>query len=245
MPQPVQPLDPGDVALRPHRYFRRRYVWQWPIRIFHWVNALCVTALFSTGLYIAHPIMIPSGDPYHTFVMATVRKIHFVFAFIFIVNFIWRIYWFWMGNNYARSGFPLFWKKEWWRDLGRQAMDYVKLERGHVHLGHNALGGLTYTIFVILMGWLQIFSGLAMYAQSNPGGTLDTMFGWLIPIFGGLFQITMWHYLFAWCFLVFTMIHVYIVLYDGQQYKNGLLTSIVSGVKFYQDKDLDHKSWLS
>ena len=42
----VQPLDVADVAARPHRYFRRKYVWQWPIRIFHWINAICVTALF-------------------------------------------------------------------------------------------------------------------------------------------------------------------------------------------------------
>ncbi|MGQ9496501.1 MAG: nickel-dependent hydrogenase large subunit [Thermoanaerobaculaceae bacterium] len=28
----VEPLDPNDVIASPHRYFRRKYVWQWPIR---------------------------------------------------------------------------------------------------------------------------------------------------------------------------------------------------------------------
>jgi Ni/Fe-hydrogenase 1 B-type cytochrome subunit len=245
MAQRVGPLDPADVAVRPHRYYRRRYVWQWPIRIFHWVNAICVAVLFATGLYIAQPVMIPSGEAYRTFFMATVRKVHFLFAFLFLLNFLWRIYWFWMGNNYARSGFPMFWKREWWQDLGRQGLDYLKLDRGHVHLGHNALGGLVYTIFVILMGWLQIFTGLSLYSQSNPGGILNSMFGWIAPLFGGLFQLYMWHYLFAWGFLVFTILHVYIVLYDGQQYKNGLLGSMISGEKFYQEEDLDNKRWLS
>ena len=38
-----------------------------------------------------------------------------------------------------------------------------------LHLGHNALAGLTYTIFVIGLGWCQIFTGLARYSDSNPG----------------------------------------------------------------------------
>jgi Ni/Fe-hydrogenase 1 B-type cytochrome subunit len=245
MARRVDPLNPYDVVKRPHRYFRRKYVWQWPIRIFHWVNAISVTALFSTGLYIHSPILAPAGEAYNNFVMAQIRQIHFFFAFIFLVNFIWRIYWFYAGNNYARSGFPFVWRKSWWTDLSRQIMDYIKLERGHVHLGHNALGGLTYSIFVVGLGLAQIFTGFAMYSESNPGGLIDKFTGWVIPLLGGSFQVHMWHHLFAWGFLVFTILHVYIVFYDGQIYKNGLVTSIVSGVKFYQDDDVDHDTWLS
>jgi hypothetical protein len=42
-----------------------------------------------------------------------------------------------------------------------------------VHLGHNALAGLSYTIFVIGLGWLQILTGLALYSETNPGGFWD------------------------------------------------------------------------
>ena len=241
----VQPIDVSDVAARPHRYFRRRYVWQWPIRAFHWVNAICVAGLFLTGLYIASPILAPAGEPYTHFVMARFRLIHFVFAFIFIVNFLWRIYWFWMGNNYARSGFPFVWKRRWWRDLFRQLRDYLHFEHGHIHLGHNALGGLTYTIFVIMLGWLQIFSGLALYSESNPGGPLDKLLGWVIPVLGGSFRTRMWHHFFAWGFVLFAILHVYVVLFDGQQFKNGLVASMASGEKFYKEGDLDADSWLT
>ena len=241
----VQPLDVADVAARPHRYFRRMYVWQWPIRIFHWINAICVTVLFSTGLYIASPILAPAGEPYTHFVMARVRMIHFVFAFLFATNFLWRIYWFWMGNNYARSGFPFVWRRQWWSDLFRQVGDYLRLKRGHVHLGHNALGGLSYTIFVIALGWAQIFTGLALYSETVPNGFWGRVVGWVIPVLGGSFQTRMWHHLFAWGFVFFAILHVYIVFYDGQQYKNGLVTAIVSGEKFYQEGDVDHDTWLS
>jgi Ni/Fe-hydrogenase 1 B-type cytochrome subunit len=245
MSRQVEPLSPADVYAHPHRYFRRRYVWQWPIRVFHWVNAITVTVLFATGLYIAAPQLAPSGEPWHHFVMGRVRQLHFACAYIFFINFMWRIYWFWMGNNYARSGFPFVWRREWWRDLVRQAQDYLRLDRGHVHLGHNALGGLTYTLFVIALGWFQILTGFALYSQHNPGGFWDRILGWLIPAVGGAFQLTMWHHLSAWLFVFFTILHLYIVFYDGQQYKNGLVTSMVSGEKFYAEGDLDSEKWLT
>jgi Ni/Fe-hydrogenase 1 B-type cytochrome subunit len=241
----VPPIDVHDVAARPHRYFRRRYVWQWPVRWWHWINALAVTMLFSTGLYIAAPRLAPAGEAFGLNVMGTVRQLHFLFAFIFLINFLCRIYWFWMGNNYARSGFPFVWKRQWWRDLFWQLGDYLRFQRGHIHLGHNALGGLTYTIFVIGLGWLQIFSGLGLYSESNPGGIVSTLFGWTIGLAGGSFQLRMWHHLFAWGFIFFAILHLYIVFYDGQQFKNGLVTSMVSGEKFYREGDLDHDTWLS
>ncbi len=241
----VKPIDVADVASRPHRYFRRKYVWQWPIRVFHWVNAICVAVLFATGLYIASPVLAPAGEPFNHFVMARFRQIHFVFAFIFLINFLWRIYWFWMGNNYARSGFPFVWRARWWGDLRRQMGDYLRLQRGHVHLGHNALGGLSYTLFVIGLGWAQILTGLTLYSESTPGGFWDHAVGWLAPLLGGSFQLRMWHHLFAWGFVFFTILHVYIVFYDGQQYKNGLLDSMIAGEKYYGEDDLDHETWVS
>jgi Ni/Fe-hydrogenase 1 B-type cytochrome subunit len=235
----VQTFRPVDAKGRPHRYFRRKYVWQWPIRIFHWVNAACVTGLFFTGLYIAWPILAPAGEPWNNFVMGTVRQIHFALGYVFFVNFMWRIYWFYMGNGYARSGFPFVWRVSWWRDLTRQLGDYLKLERGHVHLGHNALGGLMYTLFVIALGWFQIFTGFAMFAETNPGGFWDFWVGWTIPLLGGSFAVHMWHHLASWLFLFFSILHIYIVFYDGQIYKNGLVTSMISGVKFYQEDDVE------
>lgn len=245
MSRRIDSINPSEVNSHPHRFFRRKYVWQWPIRIFHWVNATCVVVLFATGLYIAEPILAPAGEAYKNFTMGTVRQFHFAFAYIFVVNFLWRIYWFYTGNNYARSGFPMIWDKQWRQDLFRQIVDYFKLHRGHVHLGHNALGGLAYTIFVVLLGWLQILSGFAMYSESNPDGWMNAAFGWIIVLVGGSFQLHMWHHLFAYGFLVFTILHLYIIFYDGQIYKNGLTTSMVSGVKFYQEGDLDNDRWLS
>lgn len=230
---------------QPETRYGRRYVWELPVRLTHWVNVASLVVLFFTGLYIADPVLAPAGEPYNHFVMGRVRELHFAFAFVFLVSFLARIYWFWIGNNYARSGFPFVWRREWWRDLGEQALEYLHLHRGYVHLGHNALGGLTYTLFVIVLGWAQIFTGLALYSESNPGGFWDHLVGWVIPLLGGSFRVHMWHHMFAWGFVVFAILHVYIVLYDSHQYKNGLITAIISGYKFYETGDLEHDKWLS
>jgi Ni/Fe-hydrogenase 1 B-type cytochrome subunit len=241
----ISHFDPKDVAAHPELYFRRQYVWELPVRVTHWVNAACLTVLFLTGLYIAHPILAPSGEAYRHFVMGRVRQVHFVSAMIFTVSFLVRIYWFWMGNNYSRSGFPFVWRRVWWGDLFRQAADYLKLERGHVHLGHNSLGGLAYTLFVVMLGWAQIFTGFALYSETNPDGFFGHLFGWVIPLLGGSMLTRTWHHLFAWGFVVFAILHVYVILYDSTQYGNGLITSILSGYKFYQPGDLKDDKWIS
>jgi len=232
-------VDPGKPR------YGRKEVWQAPVRLAHWINAAAVVALFSTGLYIASPVLAPNGEAYQHFVMGRVREIHFVAGYFFLFAFLLRVYWFWVGNNYSRSGFPFVWRPAWWADLRSQGMQYLRLRRGHVHLGHNALAGLAYTFFVIGLGWFQIFTGLAMYSEDNPGGFWDHMVGWVIPLLGGSFRVRMWHHTCAWGFVMFVILHLYIVLFDSQQFRNGLITSIISGYKFYEKGDLDHDRWLS
>ena len=218
--------------------YERIDVWQLPIRLFHWINAIAILVLFLTGLYIATPILSTSAEPWESFLMARVRQIHFVAAFIFIIAFLWRIYWFWMGNRFARSGFPYVWKPSWWKDLARQLTDYVRLESGHPHLGHNALAGLSYMMLIGLC-WLQIFLGLALYSESDPDGFWGRLVGWVIPLVGGSFRTHMWHHLFAWVFVWFAIVHVYIVILDSRMYRNGLIGSMITGAKFREERPRD------
>jgi Ni/Fe-hydrogenase 1 B-type cytochrome subunit len=168
-----------------------------------------------------------------------------VAGYCLLFGFLLRIYCFYFGNNYSRSGFPFVWRKAWWADLTAQSTQYLRLERGHVHLGHNALAGLAYTFFVILLGWCQMITGMALYSESNPGGFWDMLVGWVIPMLGGSYMVHMWHHTLAWSFVVFTIVHLYIAFFDSHQFRNGLITSIISGYKFYQKGDLDHDRWLS
>ncbi len=79
--------------------YGRKYVWQWPVRLAHWITAISVTMLFLTGLYIANPALAPNGEAYNHFVMGSVREIHFVAGYGLLCGFLLRIYCFYFGNN--------------------------------------------------------------------------------------------------------------------------------------------------
>ena len=233
-PSEVRPARKADQE----RYVRL-YVWEWPVRIFHWVNALAITVLFLTGLFIADPFLTQGGEAHDVFVMGRVRQAHFIAGYVFLVALGWRGFWFLAGNRHARSGFPFFWRPGWYRDVLRQAGEYLRFDFGTPHLGHNALAGLSYAVFVAGLGLLQLLTGFALYGETNPGGFWDSLVGWVIPLFGGSARTHMWHHLFAWGFLVFTILHVYIVMLDARQYRNGLLISMITGMKFKRSREDD------
>ncbi len=213
--------------------FQRIYVWELPVRLFHWINALCLTVLFATGLYIAHPILIASGEAWNNFVMGWVRLIHFAAAYVFTATFLWRLVWMFLGNQYAASGVPRFWRARWWANVTEQALDYARLSTGRPHLGHNDIAGLSYSIFIVGLGLAQVFTGFALYSQSNPGGFWDRLVGWVIPLLGSPYNTVMWHHLIAWSFVVFAILHVYIVMLDSREFRNGLIGSMIHGHKFW------------
>jgi len=222
--------------------YERVYVWELGIRAFHWINAAAMTVLFLTGLYISSPTFSSTSGPNATPMMALVRLVHFAAAFVFAVALAWRLYFFFFGNQYSRSGFPAVWRSIWWKQLTRQSLDYLRLRFGHPHLEHNALAGLSYALCVIGLGWLQVFTGFALYSESNPGGIMDRLFGWVLPLFGGSFRTHMWHHLFAWGFLAFVIVHIYIVFLDSRQYRNGLISSMITGFKFRaREEDTDER----
>ena len=70
---------------------RRVFVWQLPVRFFHWINALAIVVLCVTGYLIGKPpALMSSGEAYERFVFGWIRYIHFVAAYIFFFNFILR-----------------------------------------------------------------------------------------------------------------------------------------------------------
>jgi len=224
--------------------FRRLYVWEWPIRLTHWANAISIPVLMATGLFIASPQLTPMGEAAEHFWMGRFREVHFVAGYVLIFSLIVRAYWFFAGNNYARSGFPFFWKPSWWKALWEQVAEYMQTDRGHVHIGHNSLAGAAYVSFFALCVF-EAVTGMALYSESNPGGFWDRLTGWTVPLLGGSFRTHMWHHLAAWCITAFAIIHVYIVLYDTFLFRNALVDSILSGYKFAEKGDHDCDRWVS
>jgi len=223
---------------------RRRYVWEFPVRLSHWVNAIAIWVLFLTGLFIASPVAAPNGEAYNHFLMGKMRLLHFAFAYALVVGIAIRVYWFFVGNNYARSGFPFFWRRSWYKAVFGQVVEYTHLERGHINIGHNSLAGISYVAFFAMCGFEGV-TGFALYGESNPGGFWDKLVGWTTPLLGGSFRVHMWHHLVAWLIIVFVVLHLYIAIYDSVLYKNGIVDSIIAGPKFYEPGDHDADKWIS
>ena len=82
--------------------FRRIYVWEAPVRIFHWLNVLSIIALAGTGIIIANPPAIMSGtEATNQYWFGITRFVHFVAAYVFIIGLTMRVIWSFLGNKYA------------------------------------------------------------------------------------------------------------------------------------------------
>ena len=67
--------------------FKRVLVWELPVRIFHWLNALCIVVLAITGLIIANPpVLMSTAEAVDLYWFGTVRMIHFITGYIFFLN---------------------------------------------------------------------------------------------------------------------------------------------------------------
>src|SRR5512142_277704 len=130
---------------------RRVYVWELPVRVYHWLNALAVTVLAVTGYMIGKPVSVPmSGEASFSYWFGWVRFVHFVAAFVFFFNFLARIYWGFVGNQYARwDNFLPLSRKLVVRQVN-EAIDVIWHDilhgktRAVASVGHNSLAGWTY-----------------------------------------------------------------------------------------------------
>ncbi len=221
---------------------QRVYVWELPVRFYHWVNALAVATLIITGFLIGRPILprVVGGEASFSFAFGWVRFVHFTAAFIFFFNFLVRIYWGFVGNEHARwhNFLPLGRGrlKRQVREVGDVLKVDVLLAKGKPieSVGHNALAGWTY--FLSFLAFLfQAITGFGMYAAMSHSW-LPRAFAWIVPLMGGDFAVRQWHHLTMWFFIVFTVVHVYLAAYHDYIEGRGVISSMVGGWKFVEKR---------
>jgi Ni/Fe-hydrogenase b-type cytochrome subunit len=151
------------------------YLWEWPIRVMHWIAVFCVLALVVTGLYIGMPYFVVGGDTANHYLMGRVRFVHFATASVLIATAVVRFYWLFAGNKFERlpALFPV--KSRDWVNMWRQVKFYLMIqpEKAPHYLGHNPMQQLSYT-GIYLAALVMVVSGFAMYGQSNPGGAVHS-----------------------------------------------------------------------
>lgn len=220
--------------------YHRVYVWEIPVRVFHWINALCIFLLIGTGFLIGNPqALFQANEAYQQYWFGWVRFTHFATAYVVFFNFLFRLYWGFVGNQFARwsNFFPV--NKAQFLDLwGTVRIDILQLKlRGVISIGHNYLAGLTYiALFIIFI--FQVIAGFALYSSMS-GSYIPWLFTWIIPLMGGDANVRAWHHMSMWAFVVFTIIHVYLIFYHDYVEGRGDLSSMLGGWKFRKDDELN------
>jgi len=207
--------------------FERHQAWSVLLRLFHWSFALSIVTLTVTGLYIHFPWTNTMVIGASSFPVATMRYIHFIAGFVFTAALLTRIYLLLFGNRQER-----FWDflpitprniKNLFSTLGY----YLYLTDKHDHrLGHNALAGIVYfTTFIVAL--TQLASGFFLLYPESPFWQK-----WGMYFFASQQQGRGIHYLLMWYFIFFVATHIYIVVWNDARSKEGLISSIFTGVKY-------------
>lgn len=218
------------------------YVYEAPVRLWHWVNAAAILVLCVTGYFIGSPLPTLSGEASDHFLMGYIRFAHFTAAYVFAIGFLVRIWWAFVGNEHARQLFRFpFWSGAYWDGLLQEARWYAFLEpRPRKYVGHNPLAQFAMFWFMTVGTLFMIVTGFALYSEgAGPGSWQDSLFGWVIPLFGQSMDVHTWHHMGMWAIILFIMIHVYAAIREDIMSRQSMVSTMISGVRTFKDDDPD------
>ncbi len=205
------------------------YVWERPVRLFHWIMVVSLAVLTITGFYMHRPFLVETSP--RAWAMGTMRFVHEIFGFVLIAVLLMRVYWFFAGNEWARwrAWVPL--KREQWQSMKSMALYYAYRRREpYPEIGHNSLAAACYLAIVGLL-LIECLTGLVLFSVVSGSHFLRPIVGW-IPQIIDIQYIRLIHYFIMFCFMAFMIHHVYSAVLVSMEQKNGLMESIFSGWKF-------------
>lgn len=215
------------------------YVYEAPVRLWHWINALSIVILAVTGYFIGSPLPSMPGEASANFLMGYIRFAHFAAGYVLGVGLLGRIYWAVMGNVHARQLFtPSIFNKNWWKEVLHELRWYLFMERSpKKYLGHNPLAQLTMFFLFVLPIIFMVVSGFALYGEGAQEGTWShTLFtSWFIPLMGQSQDVHTWHHMVAWVIVWFVITHVYVAVREDIMSGQSIISSMVSGWRTFRN----------
>jgi Ni/Fe-hydrogenase 1 B-type cytochrome subunit len=162
-------------------------------RVTHWVMALAVILLVSSGLNIRFPGLVPWGE------MNSARFVHFVSMYALIFS--WLAYTVHLVFDEFRTEVV---RPADIRGLPAMIRYYLFLSRTRPEYPrYNPLQKLSYNI-VWVMVLIQIITGAMLYWSSETMRAADYL--------GGLMAIKVLHDFMTYLFISYIIVHVYLVL---------------------------------
>lgn len=218
------------------------YVYEAPVRLWHWATAFSIVVLGVTGYLIGSPLPTMPGEASDNYLMGYLRFAHFAAGYVLALGLLGRIYWAFVGNHHARELFlvPVH-RLSWWLELWHEVRWYLFLEKvPKKYIGHNPLGQLAmFSVFVVGAIFMSI-TGFALYGEGlGSGSWADRWFGWVIPLFGQSQDVHTWHHLGMWYINLFVMIHVYLAIREDIMSRQSLVSTMIGGWRMFKDDKPD------
>ncbi len=214
------------------------YVYDMPVRAWHWVNALCIVVLAITGYLIANPPAAAPGEAFERSLMGNIRLIHFTAGQILAIALLARFVWMFFGNRYAHQLFcPPIWRRQWWAEVWFEAKWYAFLVRDpKKYIGHNPFAALMMFAFFVLPCVFMVLSGMALYSMGTGVDSWQhAAFGWMLTLFGNPMTLQTLHHLGMWVLVIFSILHIYAAIHEEMWSRQSMISTIVSGWRMFRD----------
>ena len=211
------------------------YVWEAPVRLWHWVMMSAMFVLMATGYFIGTPSPAVPGEASQNFLFGYIRFAHFAAGYIFAVFLVLRVYWAFVGNKYAREiffvPFSLLTAK-FWKGLINDVLFYLYLKKEPgSYEGHNPLAALAMFFMYLLGSVWMILSGFALYGEGAGMGSWQFRYftSWLQPMVGDSQMLHTLHHFGMWYLVIFSMVHIYMVVRQDVFTKETIISTMVNG----------------
>lgn len=243
-PVPVRPTGAltADATERDRASLVRNtsvYVYEAPLRLWHWVNALAILVLCVTGYLIGSPLpTMEIGEPAHQFVFGYIRFAHFAAGLVLTVGFFGRIYWAFVGNSHARQLFYVpVWRRSWWREMWHEIRWYgFAVREPRKYVGHNPLAQLAMFVFMTLGMTFMIVTGLALYSEGlGTGSWLHAIFSPVLTLVGNSQSVHTLHHLGMWFIVIFVIVHIYAAVREDIMSRQSMVSTMISGWRTFKD----------
>jgi thiosulfate reductase cytochrome b subunit len=150
--------------------------------------------------------------------LAMGRRWHLFFAWLLVANCVAFIVWAAISRHLSRILLP---GRTALRNLGPTLVHHfhLRLLRQDSDRGYNALQQLSYLGVIFVLAPMILITGLAMSPR------VDAALHWLPELFGGRQSARSIHFLVASTFVIFTVVHVFMVVLVGPvRYTRSMIT---------------------
>jgi thiosulfate reductase cytochrome b subunit len=151
--------------------------------------------------------------------LALGRRWHFFFAWLWVINGAGYLLWSLASRHMTRD---LTMQRRDWRGIPKSIVDHLRFRHpvGDDARRYNPLQKLAYLGAIFVLAPLAVLTGLSMSPQ------MDGVLGWWLQLVGGRQSARTIHFIVMSLFVLFTLVHVLMVVYAGPINE---LRSMISG----------------